>query len=183
VAGAIMAALREAGVADDTVVVHASDNGYSWGAHRWQMKQCPYEECMRVPLVVVYPRLGTEPRVETRIALNVDCAETLAALARVATSPDVEGRSLVQLIDGSAGAWRTDFLEEHWPKHGRGPRRTIPEFAQVRDTRWKYVEYADGETELYDEASDPWELSNLAADPAPIRAPQPTERKRRCNES
>lgn len=164
---AVMAALRAAGVADDTIVVFASDNGYAWGAHRWQIKQCPYEECMRVPLVVRYPRLTAAPRVEPRIALNIDYAETLAELAGAKIPSNVEGMSLVPLLDRSAQRWRTDFLEEHWAgRKAKRPHRNIPDFAQVRGADWKYTEYTTGEAELYDEQADPAELRNLKDDPA-----------------
>ena len=164
--GAVLSALRSAGVENDTIVMFASDNGYGWGAHRWETKECPYEECMRVPLVVRYPPLTAEPRVESRLALNIDYAETLAELAGATVAPGAEGASLVPLLDGTAGSWRTDFLEEHWPIDAHWRHRTIPEFVQVRSSDWKYTAYATGEAELYDEHADPQELESLADDPA-----------------
>ena len=56
------------------MIVYASDNGYSWGSHRWEPKQCPYEECMRVPLAIRYAPLAPLPRVETGFGLNIDHA-------------------------------------------------------------------------------------------------------------
>ena len=83
---------------------------------------------MRVPLVVRYPRLTAQPRVESRIALNIDYAETVAQLAGATVAHDVEGASLVPLLDGTAQRWRTDFLEEHWAgRKAKRPHRNIPE--------------------------------------------------------
>ena len=156
--GAIMQAVRDAGVERDTIVVFASDNGLAWGAHRWEPKECPYNECMRVPLVVRYPALAPAARVDDRIALNIDYAPTIAELAGAVPGAGVEGTSLVPVLRGTASMWRTDFLEEHW-----GGK--IPTFAQVHGIPWVYTEYVTTETELYDEHADPFELGNVAADP------------------
>ena len=156
---AIMQALRDTGQDQNTLVIYASDNGYSWGSHRWEPKQCPYEECMRVPLVIRYPALAPLPRVESGFALNIDHGETLAELAGAIADPGAEGRSMVRLIDGTEPAWRSDFLEEHW--NGQ-----IPTLAQVRGVPWKYTEYVTSESELYDETADPFELTNVVTDAA-----------------
>lgn len=156
---AIMQALRDTGQDRNTLVMFASDNGYSWGSHRWEPKQCPYEECMRVPLIIRYPALAPLPRVESGFGLNIDYGETFAELAGAIPDPGVDGRSMVRLIDGTEPAWRNDFLEEHWSG-------TIPDLAQVRGVPWKYTEYLTGENELYDETADPFELTNVVTDPA-----------------
>jgi arylsulfatase A-like enzyme len=162
--GAVMQALRDTGVDGNTIVIYAADNGYSWGSHRWEPKQCPYEECTRVPLVVAYPPLTPLPRVETRFGLNIDYAETLAELAGAVPDAGVEGASLVRVVDGTAPTWRTDFLEEHW--HGQ-----ITTYAQVHGVPWKYTEYTTAETELYDEGADPFELGSVApANPTVVAA-------------
>ena len=155
---AIMQALRDTAQDQSTVILFASDNGYSWGSHRWEPKQCPYEECMRVPLVVRYPALAPLPRVETGFGLNIDYAETVAELAGATPDPGAEGRSMVRLIDGTEPAWRADFLEEHW--NGQ-----ITTFAQVRSDPWKYTEYLTNEMELYNLSADPFELTNVTTDP------------------
>ncbi len=161
--GAIMEALRDTGQDDHTLVIYTSDNGYSWGEHRWHAKQCPYEECMRVPMIMRYPPFGTVPRTDPHVVLNVDFAPTIAELAGVVPPTPVNGVSVVPLLEGTAATWRTDFLNEHW-------KGTIPDNAVVRGlvgkTHWKYVEYTTGETELYDEDADPLELDNVTTDPA-----------------
>ncbi len=165
---AIVQALKAKGVLSNTIILYASDNGYSWGSHRWKPKQCEYEECMRVPLVVRYPPLAPTSRKEDRIALNIDYAETFAQLAGATPDPGVEGVSLLPLIANNATGWRTDMLNEHW--NGK-----IPTFAQVRGAftksgdaahTWKYVELVTGEKELYNEDTDPFELTNVVTDPS-----------------
>jgi N-acetylglucosamine-6-sulfatase len=161
--GAVMQALRDIGADDDTLVVYTSDNGFAWGEHRWLTKLCPYEECIRVPLVVRYPPLVRgAPRLDDHFVLNIDLAPTFAALAGVVPPRPMNGASLVPLLAGAAPGWRTDFLAEHW--FGRPPDNGLVE-GSVDGRRWKYVEYVNGETELYDLETDPSELSNVTGDP------------------
>lgn len=162
----IMQALRDAGVADDTLVVYLADNGWHWGEHRHRAKNKPYEESIRSPMFVRYPALAPLPRSEPRMALNIDVAATVAELAGVGVPIAHDGVSMVRLLDGTAPAWRTDFMTEGWPGNHV--------WASVREAQWKYTELpvtpgaADTtfELELYDLANDPSELVNLAGDPA-----------------
>lgn len=165
---ALLQALTDIGQLDNTIIIFQSDNGYSWGSHRWEPKQCEYEECMRVPLAIRYKPLAPLPRVETGFGLNIDHGLTLAELAGATPDPGAEGTSMVRLLDGTAPSWRSDFLEEHWD--GTPGDETdvgsIPTYAEVRGVPWKYNELHTGEIELYDVLADPFELTNVASDPA-----------------
>jgi arylsulfatase A-like enzyme len=155
--GAILATLRDRGVLDDTLVVYASDSGFIWGEHRLDGKRAPYEEAVRIPLLVRYPRLAPLPRREDRLALTIDLAPTFAALAGVAASSRVEGASLLRVLDGTTPAWRSDVLAEGFTGNWF--------WASVRSAGWKYVERATGPAELYDLVADPYELENVLGDP------------------
>lgn len=106
------------GVGDDTIVIVTSDNGVTWGEHGFfgQGKECPYEEAIRVPLAVRYPRrVSTTPAVATAPVLNIDVPATVAALASVPIQVAIDGASFAGWLIGSPpGAWRDDFLLEHW---------------------------------------------------------------------
>ena len=159
----IDAALAATDQVSDTIVIFMSDNGLMHGEHRiWGVKECPYEECLRVPLVVRYPRLDGGTRVENRIALNCDLAPTIAELADVTPTAPVNGKSLVPVLRQDPVDWRTDFLIEWW----RTPNPAAA-YTGVRTEAWKYVEYHEtGERELYDLVNDPYELQSLHANPA-----------------
>jgi arylsulfatase A-like enzyme len=172
----ILPTLRNLGVLDDTIVIYISDNGYHWGEHRFTAKNKPYEESIRTHMMVRYPKLAPLPRTESRFALNIDIAPTLAELAgfdieaiaqQIDPSFFVDGVSFTPLLDGSTPPepWRTDFLTEGWP--------ASHVWATVREGQWKYTELpvtpgepdTDFEIELYDLVNDPYELANLESDP------------------
>jgi arylsulfatase A-like enzyme len=161
---AILQALRETGRDEDTIVVFTSDNGVALGEHRWVGKLCPYEECLRLPFVVRYPRLVGSPRLESRPVANIDLAPTFAEFAGAVPTSPVDGTSFASLLDGSASPWRTDLLHElTW---GFVP----PAYRLVRTDRFVYVEYAAAgldpiQAELFDLAIDPSELASVAGNP------------------
>jgi arylsulfatase A-like enzyme len=172
--GAIMQALRDNGVDGNTLVVFSADNGYAWGEHRWVGKACPYDECMRVPMIARYPALVATPRQDPRFVLNVDFFPTVLELAGLPTPAGTNGASLVPLLADNAPAWRTDLLNEHWKGEltGQAPLsdggESIPRNSLVRDAQYKYVEYPSNSgqgTELYEFETDQSELKNRTNDP------------------
>jgi arylsulfatase A-like enzyme len=148
--------LQAAGRLRRTLIVYSSDNGLAWGEHRWNKKEVPYEESIRVPFLVRYDPLVTTAGVEDRLVLNIDIAPTIARLAGV-DEVAADGRSLLPLLRRDARTWRTDFLIEHL--QGSNPVTT---YCAVRTERFLYVRYRDGFTELYDLETDPFELTNVS---------------------
>ena len=163
--GSLVKALKARHQLRNTMFVFASDNGVSWGEHHLiaARKLVPYEESIRVPMVIRYdPLTHGRPRTDRRLALNIDYAPTFAALAG-RQMKGAEGRSLVPVLAGQQPAWRHDFLIEHL----RGPPQTdVPTYCGVRNERYKYVLYQTREEELYDLKLDPFELVNQASNPA-----------------
>jgi arylsulfatase A-like enzyme len=160
----VVRVLRERGALDRTVIFFLTDNGFSFGEHRWVSKACPYEECVRTPFLVRFP--SALSHVDDHLVSNVDLAPTFADLAGVAPGNRVDGRSLVPLLEGrSPPSWRTGVLLEYVGD------RHIPAWWAIRTANFLYVEYATGERELYDLTgrlgpADPYELDNRADDPA-----------------
>jgi N-acetylglucosamine-6-sulfatase len=162
---AIVRALRKRGLLDRTVVLYASDNGFLWGEHRLGGKIWPYEESIRVPLIVRVPWQSAWGRRDAHMVLNIDLASTIAELAGVEPGIRQDGRSLVSLLRGESPRWRREFVIEYLGESQLslgGP----PPFSALRTRRWLYVEYLNGWRELYDLRRDPYELRNRAGDPA-----------------
>jgi arylsulfatase A-like enzyme len=162
--GRILAALRERGVADDTLVVFTSDNGFFFGERGMAGKWLMYEPSIRVPLVIADPRSPDRARgrTEDAMTLNVDFAPTLLDYAGVAVPASMQGRSLRPLVQGENVAWRGEWFYEH-----RTLPKMIPPSEGVRTDRWKYLRWVGVEPvgeELYDLKADPAEEHNLAAD-------------------
>jgi N-acetylglucosamine-6-sulfatase len=155
--GALVEALRLTGRLNNSVVVLTSDNGIHLGEHRWTDKGTPYEESIRVPLVVRYDRMIRQPREDRHLVLNIDLAPTLTALGGTRV-PGAEGRSLAPLLRAPTASWRSDFLIE------QARLFSVPGYCGLRTTRFTYVRYETGEEELYDLTRDPHELENLALD-------------------
>jgi N-acetylglucosamine-6-sulfatase len=157
----ILAAVDASGQAGNTAVILTSDNGLCWDEHRVIGKGCPYEECLRVPLVIRYPPLTSGGWQQPRMALNIDLAPTIAALADVPVAPGTDGQSLVPLLRRTAGGWRRAFLFEYFANPGETP----PSFAGVRTNHWKLTRYDNpSDDELYDLRTDPYELTSARPD-------------------
>ena len=153
----LMTFLSTSGELENTVVLYLSDNGFFWGEHRISTeKDWAYEEAIHVPMALRYPPLTTDPYVSDQLVANIDIAPTFFALAGMPVPKEVDGRSLVPLIQGKRNG-RDKLLIESW-------RRAEPYLA-VRTAEYLYVEYAHDLTELYDMDEDPHQLNNIAQDP------------------
>jgi arylsulfatase A-like enzyme len=171
--GQLTAELAAEGRLDNTLLVFAADNGMTWGQHRLgQQKSWPY--ATPIPLYVRWPAAhwGDTPGAKSEITSDIDFAPTFCELAgpscvlgpfnRGSDGPD--GVSLVPLLNGDvANLGRAAVLEESFasPDNSWSGLRTTSVFDA--DHRWHYVEYTNGERELYDLVNDPWELQNLAS--------------------
>jgi N-acetylglucosamine-6-sulfatase len=158
----LLEALAATGRLDETIFVFTSDNGYLWGEHRWRTKIVPYDESIRVPLVVRYDGVASPAATSSRVVANIDLAPTFAAAGGVA-APGAEGRSFLSLLRNPNAPWRPDVLVEN-RKSGTAPQ--VPSYCVIRNATYSYVQYGTGEEEIYDVSADPGQLRNLARDPA-----------------
>jgi arylsulfatase A-like enzyme len=161
--GRIIGALQDRGVLDNTIVVLASDNGFIWGEHRLLSKTWPYEESIRVPLVIRTP-WTTHAVTDDHLVANIDMAPTFADVAGATPGLPEDGRSLVPLLRGEDPPWRHDLLVE-WEGRDVAFRGGPTRYLALHTDRYVWVEYDTTWRELYDLRRDPYELRNLAQDP------------------
>jgi arylsulfatase A-like enzyme len=172
--GQLVDGLKAQGVYDDTLIVFIGDNGYFHGDRGLADKWYPYEQALRVPLVVRDPRLAARRRGRTsdQLVLNIDVAPTIVAAAGAALPGSMQGRDISPLyLAERAPAWRDEFFYEHPTITSR---ERIPSSQGVVRRDWKYVYWPEFEYEqLFDLKKDGQEVRNLAGDRAYV-----TERAR-----
>jgi arylsulfatase A-like enzyme len=162
--GRLLKKLEEKNLLNDTVIIYASDNGHFWGEHGLYDKRLAYEESIRVPFIVRYPRLVQEPGTKrNQLALNIDLAPTLLDLAGIPIPSHMQGISLRPFLQSSKTAGRKSWLYEHFPVFPI----PIPGITAIRTERYKYIEYQNDKRskEVFDLQNDPKEKVNLFLTP------------------
>jgi arylsulfatase A-like enzyme len=179
--GALLAKLKQNGVANNTVTFFTSDHGIQHGEHGLGGKVLLYEESLRVPMIVHDPRVPKEHRgkVSEELALSIDLAPTILELAELPVDDEMQGMSLIPLMHEKSIDWRSDFFAENL-----FTGQNYPRIEAVREKGLKYIRYfskshqisylksllasIDGEfpifEELYDLSKDPYETQNLVGE-------------------
>ena len=164
--GRVLAALRQQGLLENTLVIFTADNGYFHAEHGLADKWYPYEESIRTPLIVRDPRMLAAQRGQTNddFTLNVDLAPTFLAAAGIAAPARMQGRDLSSLyLASTAPAWRTEFFYEHATIKNI---HFIPSSEALVRKEVKYLYWPDFQhEELFDLTADRAETHNLAAAP------------------
>ena len=169
--GKLREILTKQGLDTNTIIVFTSDNGHFYGEHGFWGKWLPYEESLRVPLIVYDPRLPKtqEGKSRDQMILNIDFAPTFISWAGLKIPSEMQGRSFAPLVGGQMIPWREDFYHEFtWTADGR-----IVPSEGVRSADWKYIRFFDRKPvveQLFDLKKDPGETVNLSFNPdfAPI---------------
>jgi arylsulfatase A-like enzyme len=165
--GRIVGELPAQGASDRTLLAVLGDHGYVHGDRGLADKWYPYEQALRVPLVVRDPRAVSQNRRGTRdaLVLNLDLAPTIVAAAGLPVPGVMQGVDLGPLYLGDAApVWRDEFFYEHPTITSRD---RIPSSQGVIRRDWKYVYWPEFDHEqLFDLTTDPDEVRNLAAEPA-----------------
>jgi arylsulfatase A-like enzyme len=171
--GRLLRFLDDAGLAENTIVVYSSDQGFYLGEHGWFDKRWIFEQSLRAPLLVRWPGVVKPGSQSASIVSNIDFAETFLDAAGLPVPADVQGKSLVPLLRGQTPAdWRTSFYYEYYEYPA--PHHVRPHHGVVTD-RYKLVHFAGpdlDEWELFDCQKDPLELRSVHQDPsyAPVVA-------------
>jgi len=164
--GRVIDELKAQGVLDQTLVIFTCDNGYFLGEHQLADKWYPYEESIRVPLIIRDPRMpsGHIGTTNDELTLNVDLAPTILAAAQVPAPVNMQGQNLAPLyLAAEPPAWRTDFYYEHATIKNKD---FIPSSEALVSREWKYILWPEFQyEELFQLSDDPFEEQNLAQAP------------------
>jgi iduronate 2-sulfatase len=156
--GEILAALDRLGLDDSTVIVLTSDHGYHLGEHDWWSKHTLFEVATRVPLIIATPDSGVAGSTASGLVELIDVFPTLTELIGAEPPPELEGRSLVPLLNDPTREGKRAAFSQMKIGGIRG--------ASIRTDGWRYTEWKNGSrgVELYDHSVDPDELHNLAGE-------------------
>lgn len=182
--GRVLRYLDQHGLAENTLVLYTSDNGFFLGEHGWYDKRFMYEPSLRLPLLVRYPKLGIRGKVPTEMVLNIDLAPTILDFAGVPVPDSMQGRSLRPILEGNSPKdWRNsiyyEYYENSWltlknqkpnpndPNSQYLTHHRVVPHRGVRTERHKLIQYyGEGDYwEMFDLAQDPHELNNIYGNP------------------
>ncbi|MFO1499151.1 MAG: sulfatase [Verrucomicrobiota bacterium] len=177
--GRLLDYLDSAGLAQNTVVIYTSDQGFFLGDHGWYDKRFMYEESLRMPFLARWPGVVQPGSVQLAMALNVDFAPTFLEIAGLAQPAEMQGRSLVPLLRAQKPAdWRASMYYRYY--HDPGHHNTRAHYGVRTDTHKLIYFWKKDQWECYDLVKDPMELHNVYNEPAyaPVVAALKTELKR-----
>lgn len=163
--GRVLKYLDDHQLAENTVVIYASDQGFFLGDHGWFDKRFMYEECYRTPFLVRWPGVTPAGSVNRDLVSNLDFAQTILEMAEVAAPTEMQGASLVPLLKGQTPAdWRKSLYYHYYEFPAV---HSVQRHYGVRTDRYKLLHfYHLGEWELFDLEKDPQELHSVYNDPA-----------------
>ena len=156
--------LEESGLAENTVFIYSSDQGFYLGEHGWFDKRFMYDESYRTPLLVSWPGVVPAGSVNSDLVSNLDFAQTFFAIAGVSEPQEMQGASLVPLLNGRTP---DDWRDHHYYHYYEYPGwHMVQRHEGVYDGRYKLIHFYDlEEWELIDMETDPHELTNQFHNP------------------
>ena len=157
--GRLLDFLHESGLAENTIVIYSSDQGFYLGEHGWFDKRWMYEESLSTPLIVKWPGVTEKGTSNSDLVQNLDYAETFLEMAGVEIPADMQGKSMVPLLKGDGGEFR-DAIYYHYYEYPSW--HMVTRHFGVKDDRFKLIYYyLNDEWELFDLKEDSQEMYNL----------------------
>ena len=163
--GHVLDYLKKAGLDENTIVIYTSDQGFYLGEHGWFDKRWMYKESLRTPLLVKWPGKVKPGTVNTDLVSNIDFAETFLDIAQTDIPGDMQGKSLVPILEGETPE---DWRNEHYYHYYEHPsEHDVRRHYGITTDRYKLIHfyYDLDKWELYDLKNDPSEMNNIYGDP------------------
>ena len=163
--GRLLNYLDEKQLADNTLVVYTSDQGFYLGEHGWFDKRFMYNESFKTPLLIKWPHVITPNTTEDEMVQNLDFAQTFLEAAGVQAPNEMQGESLIPLLKGQKEAWERDAVYYHYYEYPA--EHAVKRHYGVATKEYKLIHfYYDVDVwELYDLTKDSQELTNVYANP------------------
>jgi arylsulfatase A-like enzyme len=164
--GEVLGFLKENGLDKNTIVIYASDQGFYLGEHGWFDKRWMFEQSYRTPMLIEWPGVTKPGSVNNDMVSNLDLAETFLDMAGVKVPEDMQGRSMVSILNGNTPS---DWRREHYYHYYEYPgSHMVKRHYGISTDRYKLIHYYYDidEWELYDLQADPLEMRNVHNDPA-----------------
>lgn len=177
--GRLLDYLDEEGLTENTIIIYTSDQGFFLGDHGWYDKRFMYEESLRMPFIIRYPKAIPKGSVSDDFALNVDVAETFLDYAGISIPEEMQGRSLRPILElKTPDDWQTSMYYRYWEhlsaEHKVGAHygirthdyKLIYYYGEALGASYAVDEKREPEWELFDLQKDPYEMNNVYHDKA-----------------
>ena len=168
--GRVLAYLDENGLAENTVVIYSSDQGFFLGEHGWYDKRWMFEESFKMPFLIRWPGViepGSKPK---ELIQNIDYAPSFLEMAGLEVPDEVQGESIVPILNGTVGKWRNSLYYTYYELG----EHAVPQHFGVRTNRHKLI---------YFPKTDEWNLFDLKRDPAEMKSVYDSPMHRRVRDS
>jgi len=162
--GRLLEYLDKSGLAKNTIVIYASDQGFYLGEHGWYDKRWMFEESLSMPFIIRWPGV-VKPGVRTKTMIqNIDYAPTFLEVAGAPIPNDIQGKSLLPILKNEGEAptdWRSAIYYEYSGEY----THSVAAHDGVRNDRYKLMHFPDTKKwMLFDLEKDPQEMKNIIAE-------------------
>lgn len=163
--GRVLDYLEESGLAENTIVVYTSDQGFYLGEHGWFDKRFIYDESFKTPLMIRWPGVVQPGSTNNEMVQNLDFAPTLLEAAGIEVPSDMQGESLLPILKGEDDAWNRDAVYYHYYEYPAVHMVKRHYGVVTKEYKLAHFYFDVDEWELYDRKKDPKELNNVYDDP------------------
>jgi arylsulfatase A-like enzyme len=164
--GRLLDYLDQSGLTENTLVIYTSDQGFYLGEHGWFDKRFIYDESFKTPLLARWPGVIAPGAASDQMVQNLDFAQTILDAAGIEAPADMQGESLVPLLEGNEEEWDREAVYYHYYEYPAVHMVKRHYGIVTREYKLAHFYHDVDEWELYDRGKDPLEMQNVYDDPA-----------------
>ena len=164
--GRVLDYLDESGLAENTMVIYTSDQGFYLGEHGWFDKRFIYDESFKTPLMIRWPNEITAGTTNDEMVQNLDFAQTFLEAAQIEVPNDMQGESLIPLLKGDTAGWNRESVYYHYYEYPAVHMVKRHYGIVTKEYKLVHFYYDIDEWELYNRKKDPQEMKNVYNDNA-----------------